>query len=50
MWSDTFAGIAPSSAAGFVVAETCGAALGVALHRLLGGDTAPSAGNAPAQG
>jgi glycerol uptake facilitator-like aquaporin len=50
MWSDTFAGIAPSSAAGFVVAETCGAALGVALHRLLGGDTAPSAGNAPAHG
>jgi glycerol uptake facilitator-like aquaporin len=50
MWSDTFAGIAPSSAAEFVVAEACGAALGMVLHRLLGGDTASSAGSAPAHG
>jgi len=50
MWSDTFAGIAPSSAAGFVAAEGCGAALGVALHRLLGGDTASPNGDSPARG
>lgn len=50
MWSDTFAGIAPSSAAGFIVAEACGAALGMVLHRLLGGDPASSPGNAPAHG
>ena len=36
MLSDSFAGIAPSSAPGFVLAELVGAALGVALHRLLG--------------
>ena len=36
MLSDSFAGIAPSSAPGFVMAELAGAALGVALHRLLG--------------
>jgi len=49
MWSDTFAGIAPSSAAGFVAAEVCGAALGVVLHRLLGGDTASPNGDSPAR-
>jgi glycerol uptake facilitator-like aquaporin len=38
MWSDTFAGIAPSSATGFVAAEGVGALLGVVLHRLLGRD------------
>jgi glycerol uptake facilitator-like aquaporin len=38
MFSNSFAGIAPSSVAGFVVAQGLGAALGVALHRALGGD------------
>ncbi len=36
MFSDTFAGIAPSSAPGFVVAELVGAALGLLVHGLLG--------------
>ena len=36
MLSDSFAGIAPGSAPGFVIAEAAGAALGVGLHRLLG--------------
>ena len=36
MLSDSFAGIAPGSALGFVVAQCVGAALGVALHRGLG--------------
>lgn len=33
MFSDSFAGIAPSSAAGFVAAEFAGAGLAVAVHR-----------------
>ena len=36
MLSDSFAGIAPGSALGFVAAQCVGAALGVALHRALG--------------
>jgi glycerol uptake facilitator-like aquaporin len=36
LWSDSFAGIAPASVPGFVVAQLLGAALGVALHRALG--------------
>ncbi len=36
MFSDTFAGIAPSSVAGFVVAEVIGAGLGLLAHGLLG--------------
>jgi len=32
MFSDTFAGIAPSSAPGFAIAELIGAAIGLALH------------------
>jgi glycerol uptake facilitator-like aquaporin len=36
MWSDTFAGIAPSSVPGFIAAQCVGAVLGVALDRLLG--------------
>ena len=36
MLSDSFAGIAPGSALGFVVAQCVGAVLGVALHRGLG--------------
>jgi glycerol uptake facilitator-like aquaporin len=35
MFSDTFAGIAPSSAAGFVLAELVGAAIGLAIHDAL---------------
>jgi glycerol uptake facilitator-like aquaporin len=37
MFSDSFAGISPSSVPGFVVAELVGAAIGVALHALLSG-------------
>jgi glycerol uptake facilitator-like aquaporin len=36
MWSDSFAGIAPQSVPGFVLAQIAGAVLGVALHRALG--------------
>lgn len=36
MLSDSFAGIAPASVPGFVLAELAGAALGVLVHRLLG--------------
>jgi glycerol uptake facilitator-like aquaporin len=43
MFSDSFAGIAPASAPGFVVAELIGAALAVAAHRLL---AAPEAARA----
>jgi glycerol uptake facilitator-like aquaporin len=35
MFSDSFAGIAPSSAPGFVVAEIVGAAAALGVHRLL---------------
>jgi len=35
LWSDTFAGIAPASAPGFVLAELVGAALGLAIHNVL---------------
>ncbi|MEJ8856911.1 MIP/aquaporin family protein [Variovorax robiniae] len=35
MFSDSFAGIAPGSASGFVVAELIGAAIGASLHRLV---------------
>ena len=40
MFSDSFAGIAPASVLGFVVAELVGAAAGVAIHRALGDDAA----------
>ena len=36
MVSDTFAGIAPASVPGFVLAQAVGAALGVVLHKALG--------------
>ena len=36
MFSDSFAGIAPTSVPGFVVAELVGAAIGVAIHAALG--------------
>lgn len=40
MFSDSFAGIAPSSALGFVVAELVGAAVAVGVHQLLAVPTA----------
>jgi glycerol uptake facilitator-like aquaporin len=40
MFSDSFAGIAPSSVPGFVPAQCLGAVVGVALHRALGGGVA----------
>lgn len=43
MLSDSFAGIAPASAPGFVIAEAAGAAVGVLLSRLLG----PAANDSP---
>jgi len=36
MFSESFAGIAPASVPGFVLAELCGAGLGVLLHHALG--------------
>jgi glycerol uptake facilitator-like aquaporin len=36
MWSDSFAGIAPASVAGFVLAQCAGAVLGASLHSALG--------------
>ncbi|MBE7941621.1 MULTISPECIES: MIP/aquaporin family protein [Ramlibacter] len=36
MWSDSFAGIAPASVPGFVLAEIAGAAVALGVHRLLG--------------
>ena len=41
MFSDSFAGIAPASAPGFVVAEAIGAVLGAGLHRALGHTARP---------
>jgi hypothetical protein len=35
MFSDSFAGIAPASVPGFVLAQLAGAAIGVALHSAL---------------
>jgi len=43
MMSDTFAGIAPSSAPGFVGAELVGAALAVGAHRMLCTTARPAA-------
>jgi glycerol uptake facilitator-like aquaporin len=37
MFSDSFAGIAPASAPGFVLAELAGAGFAVAMHKALGG-------------
>ncbi len=37
MFSDSFAGIAPASVPGFVLAELAGAGLGLLAHRALGG-------------
>jgi glycerol uptake facilitator-like aquaporin len=38
MFSDSFAGIAPGSAFGFIAAQCVGAAVGVVIHRLLSED------------
>ncbi|RZJ11958.1 MAG: aquaporin family protein [Rubrivivax sp.] len=43
MFSESFAGIAPASAPGFVLAELVGAALAVAVHQLLSASTATTA-------
>jgi glycerol uptake facilitator-like aquaporin len=42
MFSDSFAGIAPASAPGFVLAELAGAALAVVVGRLLTTEAAPA--------
>jgi glycerol uptake facilitator-like aquaporin len=49
MFSDSFAGIAPSSAPGFVIAQVAGALIGLGLHQLLGGQASgeASANTAP---
>ncbi len=44
MFSDSFAGIAPASVMGFVLAQLVGAGIGVAIDRLLGPATATAAG------
>ena len=43
MFSDSFAGIAPGSAPGFVVAELVGAAVAVVVHQLLAAPTVATA-------
>ena len=45
MFSNSFAGIAPASAAGFIVAELAGAGLAVVVHKFFAG--APVAANPP---
>jgi len=40
LFSDSFAGIAPASAPGFVLAELAGAGLALGVHRLLGAQRA----------
>jgi glycerol uptake facilitator-like aquaporin len=42
MFSDSFAGIAPSSVPGFMAAELVGAGMGVALHHALGAAGIPA--------
>ncbi len=50
MFSDSFAGIAPSSVVGFMLAEGVGAAIGVAIHETLKAHAAevPTSSTAPA--
>ena len=43
MFSDSFAGIAPASAPGFIAAELIGATLAMGVHRLLAAPSRPSA-------
>jgi glycerol uptake facilitator-like aquaporin len=47
MFSDSFAGIAPASVPGFVLAELVGAGIGLGLHGLLGARVASGAGADP---
>ena len=46
MFSDSFAGIAPASAPGFVLAELVGAALAVGVHQLLSASTVTASAKA----
>jgi hypothetical protein len=46
MFSDTFAGIAPSSAPGFIAAQLAGGLVGLVLVRYLFSDAAVTAGQA----
>ncbi|HSW04448.1 MIP/aquaporin family protein, partial [Aquabacterium sp.] len=48
MFSDSFAGIAPASVPGFVIAQLLGAGLAALVNRVLGGETAHAASNSPA--
>lgn len=51
MFSNTFAGIAPPSVPGFVIAQLVGSAIGVSLHKALsleGGQAQPQGVAAPA--
>lgn len=41
MFSDSFAGIAPSSVPGFVISQLIGASIGLLVHRLLGKPSQP---------
>ena len=41
LWSDSFAGIAPASAPGFMLAQCAGAAVGGCLHRVFGNRAPP---------
>ena len=45
MFSDSFAGIAPVSAPGFVIAQLIGAGVAVGVHHLLSGEAASTGGN-----
>ncbi len=49
MFSESFAGIAPVSAPGFVIAELIGAALAVGVQHLLSASTAKTTGRAPGE-
>ena len=48
MFSDSFAGIAPASVVGFMLAELAGAAIGVAIHEALKARAADLPTSAPA--
>lgn len=47
MWSDTFAGIAPASVPGFVLAQCAGACVGAMLDRMLGAPSPASVSGSP---
>lgn len=49
MFSDTFAGIAPTSVPGFVLAQLAGAALAVLIHHTLGPSAKPLPASDPAR-